>query len=175
MIPSNGREAPSDVAIQDTGEGTKGRGKRRKKCLQEATIVVNGSGGNDKQAGGSNVLRVVTTTGSSKHQPRLPTNHFEKLLEESCPNHAYPIKHKLMDYDMMKNFMASRSLTRGMELDEVPDGGDVTPFLREDVVMMIYDGCPLVGMRHVSNPSPGTPACCGSGLWGCREVRTQVS
>jgi hypothetical protein len=55
-------------------------------------------------------------------------NHFEKLLEEMFPTHAYPIKHKLRDYSMMKNFIASRSLTWGMEADEDPDEGDATPF-----------------------------------------------
>jgi hypothetical protein len=35
---------------------------------------------------------------------------FEKLLEETYPNHAYPIKHKLRDCGMIKNFMASGSL-----------------------------------------------------------------
>jgi hypothetical protein len=43
-------------------------------------------------------------------------DHFEKLLEEICSNHAYPIKHKLRDYNMMKNFIASGSLARGMEV-----------------------------------------------------------
>jgi hypothetical protein len=79
--------------------------------LQEATTVVNGNGGDDKQAGGSSVVHVVAASGSDKRQAWLPTNHFEKLLEEDCPNHAYPIKHKLRDYDMMKSFMASGSLT----------------------------------------------------------------
>jgi hypothetical protein len=71
--------------------------------------------------------------------------HFEKLLEEACPNHAYPIKHKLKDYYMLKNFMASGTLTRGIELDEVQDGGDAMPFPREDAVMTIYDGHPPLG------------------------------
>jgi hypothetical protein len=54
-----------------------------------------------------------------------------------------------------------------MEVDEVPDEGDATPFSREDVVMMIYDGCPSLGMRRVSNPSLGTLGRCG---WGCRDT-----
>jgi hypothetical protein len=90
----------------------------------------------------------------------LPTDHFEKLLEETCPNHAYPVKHKLRDCGMMKNFMTSRSLTRGMEVDEVPDEGDATTFPGEDVVMMIYDGRTSPGVCHMSNLIPGTPARC---------------
>jgi hypothetical protein len=83
--------------------------------------VVDDDSGNDKQAGGSSVVRVMTVVGSGKHQARPPTFHFEMLLEEAYPNHAYPVKHKPSYYGMMKNFMALGSPTRGMELDEVPN------------------------------------------------------
>jgi hypothetical protein len=43
----------------------------------------------------SNAERATEATGNSKRQARLPMNHFTKLLEETCPNHAYSIKHKL--------------------------------------------------------------------------------
>jgi hypothetical protein len=55
-----------------------------------------------------------------------------------------------------------------MEVGEVPDEGDTTPFSREDVIMTIYDGCPSPGMRHTSNPRIGTPARCE---WGCENTR----
>jgi hypothetical protein len=64
-------------------------------------------------------------------------DHFEKLLDEPCPNHTYSIKPKLRDYSMMKNFMALTSLTRGIEVNEVPNKGDAMPFPEEDMVMMI--------------------------------------
>jgi hypothetical protein len=98
-----------------------------------------------------------------------PTDHFEKLLDETCPNHTYPIKHKLGDCGMMKNFMVSGSLAQGMGVDGVPDKGDMTPFLGEYMVMTIYDGRPSSGMRYVSNTSLGTLARCG---WGCRNAGT---
>jgi hypothetical protein len=79
-------------------------------------------------------------------------NHFEKLLEETSPNHAYPIKHKLRDCGMIKNFMASVSLAQGMEVDKVLDEGDTMPFPGEDAVSMIYDGHPSPGMLCMSNP-----------------------
>jgi hypothetical protein len=68
---------------------------------------------------------------------------------------------------MMKNFMISGSLTRGMELDEVPDEGDTTPFPGKDAVMMMYNGRPLVGMCCMSNLGPGTPTRYG---WGHEGV-----
>jgi hypothetical protein len=80
-----------------------------------------------------------------------PTNDFKRILEVVCPNPVYPIKHKLRDCVKMKKFMVSGSLTRGMELDEVPNKDDVMPFLGEDAVKMIYDGRPLLGMHCVCN------------------------
>jgi hypothetical protein len=109
------------------------------------------------------VVRTAAATGSSKRQAWLPTDHFEKLCEETCTNHAYSVKYKLMNCGMMKNFMTSGSLTRGMEVDEVPNEGDATPFPREDAVKTIYDGCPSLGVRRISNSSPGTQLTVGGG------------
>jgi hypothetical protein len=56
------------------------------------------------------VACVTGVIDSGKSCAWLPTDHFEKLLEETCLNYAYPVKHKLRDCDMMKNFMATGSL-----------------------------------------------------------------
>jgi hypothetical protein len=61
---------------------------------------------------------------------------------------------------MMKNFMASRSLTQAKEPEEDPGGSDTTPFPGEDAVMKVYDGRPPLGRCHMSNLSPGTPTRC---------------
>jgi hypothetical protein len=58
----------------------------------------------------------------------MPTYHFERLLEEACPNHTYPVKHKLKECDIMKNFMTSGFLTWAMEPEEDPGGSDAMPF-----------------------------------------------
>ena len=36
-------------------------------------------------------------------------NHFEKLLEGPCPNHAFPIKHLYKDCGLMKRFLSGGS------------------------------------------------------------------
>ena len=50
------------------------------------------------------------------HEGRKPTegtsSHFEKLLEGSCPNHAFPIKHLYKDCVFLKRFL-SRSSNKG--------------------------------------------------------------
>jgi hypothetical protein len=91
----------------------------------------------------------MVVVGGSKSQAQPPTNHFKNLLEEICPNHTYPIKHKLRNCSMMKSFMISGSPSWGMKVDEVPDEGDVMPFLEEEVVKTIYD----------ERPSPRRCAC----------------
>jgi hypothetical protein len=53
------------------------------------------------------MVRTATVIGSDKSQVGPPMDNFKKLHEETCLNHAYPFKHKLMDNGMMKNFMAS--------------------------------------------------------------------
>jgi hypothetical protein len=109
--PSNNREALFNVTINDAREGAKGGWNRHKQHFQEAATVADDDGGNGKHAGSSGVVHLTASACSGKRQAQPPTDHFEKLLEETCSNHAYPIKHKLKDYVMIKNFMASESLT----------------------------------------------------------------
>jgi hypothetical protein len=107
--------------------------KRHKQHPHWVTAAANYDSGNDEKAGCSSVGRVMIVVRSGERQAQPPIDHFKNLLEEACPNHAYTIEHKLRDYDMMKNFMVSGSLTQGMELNEVP---------REAAVMMVHGGHP---------------------------------
>jgi hypothetical protein len=134
LAPSSRRAASLDVAIQGDEEGAKASKKRRNQCRQEAAI--DDGGGTNERASGFDVEHATEAASSSKRQARLPTDQFERLLEETCPNHSYPIKDKLSDCGLMKSFMTMGSLSRGMEVDEAPIEGDATPFPGEDVVMM---------------------------------------
>jgi hypothetical protein len=99
----------SDVAIHNAKEGIKGGKKRRKQRPQGTTTDLDD--GNNGEAAGAGVRGISTTTHSDKHQARPPTDHFKRLLEEACANHAYPIRHKLKDCSMMRSFMTTGSLT----------------------------------------------------------------
>jgi hypothetical protein len=132
----------SDIIIHDTKEGTNDSNSKRKQRPQWVMTAADYDGDNDEKADDSSVGHVVTVTCSGKRQAHLPTYHFERLLEEACPNHAYPIKHDLKDYYTVKNFIISGSLTRGMELDEDPSESDTIPFPGEDTVKTVYDGRP---------------------------------
>jgi hypothetical protein len=135
----------SDVAVHSTKEGFKGGKKRRKQRPQGDMTMTDHNDGNNGKASGSDVGRVATVEHSNKRQERPPTYHFKRLLEESYPHHAYPVRHKLKDYDMMKSFMISRSLTRGTKLDEDSGESNTMSFSGEDAIMTIYGGRPHQG------------------------------
>ena len=71
-------------------------------------------------------------------------NHFERLLEGPCPNHAFPIKDLYKDCDLMKRFLSrgSNKGEHGKDPDpttddtEGKDGGFTTP----DGCLMIFGG-----------------------------------
>jgi hypothetical protein len=109
--------------------------------------------GNNRKVGGPDIRHVTTAMHNDKRQAWPPTDHFKRLLKEACPNHVYPIRHKLKDYDMMKSFMISGSPTWGMGLNEDLGGNDVMPFHEENIVMMLYDG------RQPPPPYQGGVAC----------------
>jgi hypothetical protein len=104
---------------------------------------------------------------------RPPTGHYKRLLEEAYLNHAYPVRHKLKDYGMMRSFMTSRSLTWGAELDKGLDGSNTMLFPKENDVMIVYGGCPLLGRHRVASLSPRMPTRCGWGH-GLRGVMLHV-
>jgi hypothetical protein len=100
---------PSGITVQGAKKDTKGSRKRQKQRPEWVAAVANYY--DDKKADDSNMEYVATVGGSVKRQVGRPTNHFERLLEEACPNNVHPIKHKLRDCGMMKNFMTLGSLT----------------------------------------------------------------
>jgi hypothetical protein len=109
--PSSDKEVPSDITAHCAQVAAKGGNKRCMQRPQGTTTTTSHDDGNDWEAGGSGVGRISTTARSDKRMGRLPMDHFKRLLEEACPNHKYPVRHKLKDYNMMRIFMTSGSLT----------------------------------------------------------------
>jgi hypothetical protein len=131
--------------------------------------MTNHGDGNDREAGGSGVRHISTAARSDKRQARLPTDQFKRLLEEACPNHTYPVRHKLKDCSMMRCFMTSGSLTWVVELDEGPNGSDTSPFPEENVVLTVFGGHPPLGRHCMSILGPRAPTHYSWGH-GCSRV-----
>jgi hypothetical protein len=68
----------------------------------------------------SNEEHVTAVERNFKCQAQQPIDHFEKFLEVTYPNHAYPIKHKLKECSMMKNYMTMGALTKGKKPEGDP-------------------------------------------------------
>ena len=68
-------------------------------------------------------------------------NHFEKLLEGPCPNHAFLVKHLLKDYSLMRKFL-SRSSNKGEQGKDPPPTTDNAD--EKDDGFPTPDGCLMI-------------------------------
>ena len=82
-------------ARRDEGadEGTSNRSTKRK---------------NKKQRHEDSLVAAADRKGGRKPVEGTP-NHFEKMLEGPCPNHAFPVKHPLKDGSLMRKFLSESS------------------------------------------------------------------
>jgi hypothetical protein len=82
--------------VVDQGEGTSSRFKKKKKK-------------SDKRRRDDNLIaaveRKVTRPKSSPAKDGPPKDHFERLLDASCPHHEVLVKHKLKDCRLIKNYV----------------------------------------------------------------------
>jgi hypothetical protein len=109
-VTNGGRTTPTKATIK----GAKG-GKKGQKCQARrvATVASNGNGNGDEGADNSSEEFVAAAECHFKQQTRPPKDHFEKLLEATCPHHPYPVKHKLKHCTMIKKFMTLGTFSRG--------------------------------------------------------------
>ena len=63
---------------------------------------------NKKQQREDPLMATADRKGGQKPTEGAP-NHFEKMLEGPCPNHACPVKHPLKDYSLMRKFLSGGS------------------------------------------------------------------
>jgi hypothetical protein len=85
---------------------------------------------NEKEAEGSNEEYVTATKRDFKSQAWQLNEHFEKLLKLACSNHPYPVKHKLKECTMMRNFMTWGVVSKGKNPKGDSSGKGATPFPR---------------------------------------------
>ena len=73
---------------QDVGPSMQ-RGKKNKK---------------DRRRSANSALVAAADRAGKQPQQGQP-DHFDKLMESPCTNHAYPIKHLYKDYELLKRFL----------------------------------------------------------------------
>jgi hypothetical protein len=111
---NGGRATTTKATIMGARKGNNGGRKGKNWQLRRVTIVA-GNGGSDEETDVSSEVCVAATEHDFKRQVWPPKDHFEKLLVVTCPHHPYPVKHKLKDCTMMKNFMTPGAFSKGMK------------------------------------------------------------
>jgi hypothetical protein len=96
-------------------------------------------GDNDKDAGDSDEELVIAKP-NFKRQAQKPADHLEKLLKATYPNHTYPVRYKLKEYTMMKNYMTMGTFARDKKPKGDSTGKAAAPFPEEKAIMLIYGG-----------------------------------
>ena len=93
---------------EDVGEGASNSPTKRK---------------NKKQQRDNSLVATTDRKGGRKPTEGTP-NHFEKILEGPCPNHAFPAKHLYKDCGLMRKYL-SGGLNKGQQGKEpVPTTDD---------------------------------------------------
>jgi hypothetical protein len=118
--------------------------KKGQKRWPHHVVVVASNGDSDEEAGDSDEECVAAAERDFKHQTWPPKDHFEILLEAIRPHHLYPVKYKLKDCTMMKNFMTSGAFSKGKKPGGDSGGKGVAPILGEVEVTAIFDS-PCLG------------------------------
>ena len=53
----------------------------------------------------TNPALVIAADHAVKQPQQGQPDHFDKLMESLCTNHAYPVKHLYKDYELLKRFL----------------------------------------------------------------------
>ena len=98
---------------------------------------------NKKQQCKDSLVVAADCKGGQKPTESTP-NHFEKVLEGPCPNHAIPVKHLYKDYSLMWWFLSGGSNKGEHGKDPVPTMDDAEEkddgFPMLDICLMIFGG-----------------------------------
>ena len=98
---------------------------------------------NKKQRCEDSLMATADHKGGRKPTEGTP-NHFEKLLEGPCPNHAFPVKHLLKDCSLIPRFQSGGSNKGEQGKDPTPIADDTKEkddgFPTPDGCLMIFGG-----------------------------------
>jgi hypothetical protein len=123
--------------VVDHGEGTSSRFKKKKKkdkCRRDDNFV-------------AAVEHKASRPNGNPTKPAPTKDHFERLLDASCPHQKAPVKHTLRECRLIKNYVegtlkprtADQPQKGGPSPNNDDRAGDVSPG-EDGVVNMIFGG-----------------------------------
>jgi hypothetical protein len=139
VVTDSSRGASPKAADKGAKRSTKGTKRGAKKQPEWVTVATScDEGDNGKEADNSDKELVATVERDFKRQAWQPADHFENLLMDTFPNHAYPVRHKLKEYIMINNYMTTRAFTNDKKPEGDLAGKAAIPFPEEKAAMSIY-------------------------------------
>ena len=102
--------ASGEEAVESVFDRTNGKA-RRDEAADEGTSDRPTKRKNKKQRRDNPLVFAADRKGGQKPAEGTP-NHFEKMLEGPCPNHAFSAKHIYKDYGLMRKYL-SGGLNKG--------------------------------------------------------------
>ena len=97
--------ASGEEAVGAVFSGSQDRGKAKREDQGECPSTQKGKKNKKDWRRPANPALVTTGDRVGKQPQQGQLNHFDKLMESPCTNHAYPIKHLYKDCELLKCFL----------------------------------------------------------------------
>ena len=96
---------PREEAVRAVFYGGRDRGKAKREDQGECPSTQKGKKNKKDRRRPANPALVAVADRVGKLPQQGQLDHFDKLMESPCTNHAYPIKHLYKDCELLKHFL----------------------------------------------------------------------
>ena len=137
--------ASGEEVVGAVFSGGRDKGKPKRTDLDEGPSTQRGKKNKkDRRRSDNTVLVAVADRTGKQPQQGLP-DHFNKLMDSSCPNHAYSVKHLYKDCELLKCFLRQASGLKGDGKEAAAKKGgtagkDRNRFSNPEECIMIFGG-----------------------------------
>ena len=97
--------ASDEEAVKAVFNGGRDKGKAKRMDQDEGPSTQRGKKNKKDWHRLDNTVLVATTDRMGKQPQQGLPDHFNKLMDSPCTNHAYPVKHLYKDCELLKCFL----------------------------------------------------------------------
>ena len=93
------------MAVGAVFNGGQDKGKAKRMDQDEGPSTQRGKKNKKDRCRPDNIALVAVADRTGKQPQQGLPDHFNKLMDRPCTNHAYPIKHLYKDCELLKHFL----------------------------------------------------------------------
>ena len=93
------------VPLPPRSDGGRGKGKAKRQDQDEGPSTQRGKKNRKDRRRPANSALVAMADHTGKQPQQSLLDHFNKLMESPCTNHAYPMKHLYKDCELLRRFL----------------------------------------------------------------------